>query len=500
MAKSADGARAQGPPFPAGSVARGASRPRPAEFDLISRVWKSLSSMRLALVLILALAAVVLAGTLLDQAPPSVIADQAAYDQWLERARGRYGGWTVVFDRLQLFNVFHTLWFRALIALLALNIVVCSLNRWHGIWTTVFHTRVRMGEPFFQHARFRATVATTMPLDDAADRVRRALSGSRYHLKTDAAEGSVALFADKNRLSRFGTFFTHLSIVLLLAGTVVGGVWGFKDPEFVVSEGSTRPLGLGTNISVRLDHFADEYYLDGPPKDFRSDVVLFENGKQVKQGTVQVNSPLRYKGIAFHQAFYGQTAVMKVQDKTGKVVFNDGVPLAWQTREGQRPVGSFNLPEQNLSVYVVGPRSGETDPMIPAGEMRVEVYRQESRAAAPQNLTQGKPGDLAGLTFTFERESRFAGLKVVKDPGTSIIWVASALMVLGMVMLFYLPRRRLWALCKAQPDGTTTVLLGMPAQRDTTLAGDFDSVRSKVARALGADDTSNPLPEGDDDA
>jgi hypothetical protein len=181
----------------------------------------------------------------------------------------------------------------------------------------------------------------------------------------------------------------------------------------------------------------------------------------VKQGTVQVNSPLRYKGIAFHQAFYGQTAVMKVQDKTGKVVFNDGVPLAWQTREGQRPVGSFNLPEQNLSVYVVGPRSGETDPMIPAGEMRVEVYRQESRAAPPQNLTQGQPGDLAGFTFTFIRE-RLAGLKVVKDPGTNIIWVGDGPHP-GMVMLFT-TRRRLWALGVAARRHTTVPFEA--AQRD----------------------------------
>jgi cytochrome c biogenesis protein len=499
MAKTADGAQTPGTPFPAGGVPGKAARQRPAEFELFNRAWKFLSAMRLALVLILLLVVVVLAGTLIDQAPPTVIADQLAYDQWLERARGRYGGWTGTMDRLQLFNIFHTLWFRAIIALLTLNIVVCTMNRWHGIYTTVFHTRARMGEPFFQHARFNATVATPMPLEEAADRVRRALSRSRYHLKTDVADGSVAFFADKNRLSRFGTFFTHLSIVLLLAGTVIGGMFGFKDPEFVVAEGSTRPLGLGTGISVRLDHFADEYYIDGGPKDYRSDVVLYENGKEVTKGTVQVNSPLRYKGIVFHQAFYGQTAVMKVEDKAGKVLFNDGVPHARQTTDGGRPVGSFKLPEQNLSVYVVGPRSGETDPLIPAGQTRVEVYRQESRASAPLNLSQGTPAELVGFTFTFQREGRFTGLKVVKDPGTNIIWVASTLMVLGMVMLFYLPKRRLWALCKTQPDGTTTVMLGMPAQRDTALAGDFEHVRSKVARSLGADDTSNPLPEGDDD-
>lgn len=470
------------------------TKPRPGlwEFDLVSRAWRLFSSMHLALVLILVIAGVVLVGTLVDQAPPPVIADRVAYEQWLERARTKYGGWTGTFDRLQLFNVFHALYFRALLALLSINIIVCSINRWHGVWTTVFHTRVRMTPAFFRHARFGAQLAVATPAPRAAQQLRRTLSRAHYHVKTDITNGSIALFADKNRLSRFGTFFAHLSIVLILAGAIVGGVWGFKDPEFVVSEGSTRHLGMGTGIAIRLDHFADEYYLDGPPKDFRSDVTVLDNGKPVKQATIRVNSPLRYKGIAFHQAFYGQTAVVKVQDSAGKVLFSDGVPLAWQTREGGRPVGSFNLAAEDLSVYVVGPRAGETDPLVPAGEMRVELYRQGIRAAVPQNLSQGRPTDLAGLTFTFERESRFTGLKVVKDPGVNIIWVASGLMVLGMIMLFYLPRRRLWALCNERPDGTTEVLLGMPAQRDQSLSGEFERLRLKIAHALRA------LPPGSD--
>src|SRR3989304_5851800 len=67
-----------------------AGRARPSgrlwEQDVLGHVWRFFTSVRLALVLILILAAAVLAGTLLDQAPPSVIADPAGYDQWLERA------------------------------------------------------------------------------------------------------------------------------------------------------------------------------------------------------------------------------------------------------------------------------------------------------------------------------------------------------------------------------------------------------------------------------
>jgi cytochrome c biogenesis protein len=421
------------------------------------------------------------------QAPPSVIADPASYAQWLERARGKYGPfWTDIFDFFQLFNVFHSLWFRLLLGLLTTSIIVCALSRWKGIWITAFHTRIRMGDAFFQHARYNTCLTPAMPVSAAAEHVKRALSRSRYRVQTQADANSVAIYAERNRFSRFGTFLSHLSIVLILAGATVGSIWGFSDSGFIVAEGTTRALGLGTDISVGLEHFADEYYLEGPPKDFRSEIVIYDNGVPVKSGTVRVNSPMSYEGIRFHQSFFGQTAVMEVTDAAGQVLFSEPVPLAWQTRQGQRPLGAFNLPEQNLAVYVIGPTSGMNDPFIPAGEMRVEVYERDSdRLVAVENLSQGTPKELEGLNFTFQRESRFTGLKVVKDPGVNIIWIASTLMLLGLAMIFYFPHRRLWALCKSRPDGTAEVRLGMMSQRGISLAGEFDRLRDKVKGALG---------------
>ncbi len=452
--------------------------------SVASPLWHALASLRLALTLIVALAVLVFAGTLVDQAPPSVVSDPKAYGLWLDDARGKYGGWTGTFDRLQLFNVFHSSYFRLLLVLLATSIVVCTMSRWRGIWATVFHTRVRATETFLTHARYNARIAAAMSAPEAADRLRKSLSRARFRVTTEAADGSVALFADKNRLSRFGTLFTHLSLVLILVGAMAGGIWGFEEPRFTVAEGSTRDLGPGTPLAVRVDEFADQYNADGSPRDYRAEVTLLDHGQRVKSGVIRVNSPMRYEGIAFHLSFFGQAAVMRVQDGSGREVFHQGVPLAMQTRDGQRPVGTFDLPEDGLSVYVIGPRPGDVEGLVRAGEIRMELYRDSVRVARPVILSQGMPTAIEGLTFTFEQEGRFAGLKVVKDPGMKLIWAACAFMVTGLVMLFYLPRRRLWVLCTERPDGTSEVLAGMPAQRDFSLAEEFDRLQARLASSL----------------
>ena len=467
---------------------------RPA--DLASPLWHALASLRLALALIVTLAALVLAGTLLDQAPPSVVSDPAAYEQWLGESGAKYGPWTGTFDRLELFNVFHSFYFRAILTLLSTSIIVCTMSRWRGIWNTVFHTRVRATEAFLTHARYNARIETAMPAPQAAERLRKSLAGAHYRVTSEGGPNSIALFADKNRLSRFGTFFTHLSLVLILVGAIAGGIWGFEDPRFTVAEGSTRELGLGTSLSVTLDEFADDYDADGSPRDYRSEITLLEQGQPVKSGVLRVNSPMRYKGVAFHLSFFGQAAVMSVRDGSGREIFNGGVPLALQTRDGRRPVGSFELPGQDLLVYVIGPLPGETDDRIRAGEVRMELYRDSVRVVSPVVLSLREPVTMEGLTFTFEQESRFAGLKVVKDPGMNIIWVACAFMVAGLVMLFYLPRRRLWVRCTGRSDGKSEVLVGMPAQRDLSLDEEFGRLKTRLAGVLDVKPAHNES-EGD---
>jgi cytochrome c biogenesis protein len=129
----------------------------------------------------------------------------------------------------------------------------------------------------------------------------------------------------------------------------------------------------------------------------------------------------------------------------------------------------------------MGPRSGENDPLVPAGEMRVEVYESSSGALrAATNLSQATKQEVAGLDFTFLREGRFTGLSIVKDPGVRIIWVASALMIVGLVMLFYLPHRRVWVSCKETEDGKTVVKLAMIGQRDSQTASEFENVERRL--------------------
>ncbi len=452
--------------------------------DFAALVWRPLTSVRFALALILLIAGAVLAGTLLEQAPASAVGNTEAYDRWLDQVWVKYGALTPLLDRLQFFDIFQSLWFRMLLALLAMSTVACTANRWRTIRAAVFETRVRMPSPFFERARLCQELAAPLAVMATAAAVREGLRSAGYRtLVEDGA--TVAIYADKNRFGRFGTFLVHLGIVVILIAAFTGALLGETDDAFIIAEGSERSVPMEPSISVKLERFSEEYYLDGRPKDFRAELVVYESGQEVERRTVQVNSPLRYEGVRFHQAFFGPSADVRVTDASGDVLMEEGVALAWRSQDGQRPAGYFHLPGQDIRAYVVGSAPGVTDPIVPAGEVRLELYDSYGeRPIDMANLSLGEPVELAGLTFTFLRERSFVGFRVVKHPTMNLIWAAGGLFVLGLVVVLYFPHRRIWALCERADDGRARVRLAATSTRDLGIADEFSRAAERIQVSL----------------
>ena len=453
------------------------------------RVWRFFCSVRLALILILVLTALSVLGALVMQVPAEVKADPESYRWWLQNpAHERFGWLTFPMAFLGLFDVFHSVWFLGAGLLLVVNILVCTLNRWPSIWHSIRHLRVALPELFYETGsnRVHLTVPTLSP-QQAEQAVFGVLRRHRYRVLRENSPQALFLAGDKNRYARLGTYLVHLSIILFIIAYIIGSTAGFRINSFMVPEGSVRPIGQGTGLSLKLISFVDEYWPEGPPKDYRSEVILYDRGREVMRDTIRVNHPLSYKGIRIYQSFFGPAVVMEVRDDQGRVIFNDGVALGWVAgkKPFQRPIGSFKLPNSDIEAYVVGQAQGYYDPLLKAGQVRLELYRTGSRTPlVMQTLDQGRPTQVMGYTFTFVREKQFSGFQVSKDPGNLLIWISSGLFVLGMGVVFYFPHRQVWARCRER-DGETEVVVRTTSR---SLAGsELEGLAAELRRALGVE-------------
>ena len=451
--------------------------------DLLDRLWQLMTSMRVVLFIILALAVLVLFGTVIVQAPPGTYDNAQAKADWIAQVRPKYGGWTTVLDATQLFTAFQSVWFKILMTALSVSLVACSVHRVRGLWRTAARPHVAVGDQFLAHAPHTETIIARRDREQAVSGIRAVLARHRYRVLVEDG-GALHFYADRNRWAPLGSLFGHLSLLLIMAGAIVGTTFGYRDSSFVVSEGSTAAVATD-NLSVKLVAFHDSYYADtGQPSDYASDVILYQGGTQVARQTVRVNQPLRYGDVSFYQSFFGPSAVMTVKDASSQTVFSGGVPLAWSTNDSNRSVGSFTVSDAKLTVWVIG-SSGTDDPLIKPGQVRLEIYRSDGdgQPVATQTIDQGKAASISGLSFTFDRENTFTGLNVSRDPGAPLVWIGALLLFGGFTVVFLFPNRRLWGRI-VSARGRSTIALAAIGRHDTGVSSEFTSLVTDLRQAL----------------
>ena len=75
----------------------------------------------------------------------------------------------------------------------------------------------------------------------------------------------------------------------------------------------------------------------------------------------------------------------------------------------------------------------------------------------------------------------YTGLQLAKDPGMNIVWVGSALLVIGMCIMFYMPHRKLWLIIRPDGQQTEVRFVGMVNRNEMAFASAFNDIFMKIA-------------------
>ena len=463
---------------------------RPGAFKAtIHWLWRLFGSIRLAVILILIITGLSLLGALLVQAPSEVLKDPQAYANWVDTAaRSKVGAWTPFLSALRLFNVFSSLWFIISGALLMLNILICSLKRWRGISLSLRGGTVKQREDFYITGKTHAGLKNIqMPVAEAAMKSEKILKGQGDRTRIKSEKNNIYIAADKNRYYRLGTYFSHFSLILFVLAFITGSYFGFRDLNFTVPVGSFREVGHDTSLSLKLISFVDEYYDNGTPKDYRSEVVLYENNQPVKQATIQVNHPLVYKGVRFYQAYFGPAVKMQVRDMNGRDVFSGNIPMSgsFDIEGVRRHEGFFelDLPGEPLHVRLISSAFNAEDFIIPAGQVAVDL-RNQSGQVDFKLVGRGTPRVVGGLEFSFLEDSQYSGFQVSHDPANALVWIASAFFIIGICAVLYFPYRQVWVLSQSLGQKDSRLLIRTRAPRGFRSTSELNTLVGQIEKEL----------------
>ncbi len=406
-------------------------------------------SVRFNIGLFLVLASASALGTFLPQrhdAPEKV-------DQFLA-AHAHLGSFM---DLAGLFNVYHSYWYVFLLGLMAFDVVACKLR---SLPKTV-HGEDKLDERLIAVSSLKEDFLLPLPLPEAVRRVKKVLGGRSYKFRENDAPGEAHLWAARQRLQRWGDFILHVTIVSILIGGFIGGIFGFE--EFVpVTVGGVKTMEKRP-WTVAVDDFDVEYYKDtGTARKYASDIrVVAQDGTEIARKHIVVNDPLDVGGVRFYQASWGMTGMLKtaqleiprakgesavvdlpwrervmLDEKTGLsaeaqmlfpdfTVTDEGQP----TTRGMEPnnpavlVGFFQKDKPVASVWVLKNHPQLCFKVAPDG-------RVEPEAHPPFQLKDFKP-----VLFT--------GLQVAFDPGARLVGWGCVTLLLGLGLHFYMHQRRL---------------------------------------------------------
>jgi len=412
--------------------------------NLIQQVWDFFCSLKLTLFLLITLAITSIIGTIIPQFP------NIDERYWATISAGR----KAFYEKLGFFDMYHSWWFLALLALFCVNLICCSIKRLPHVFTFVSEPTTTLSETqqkIFTSREFKLQSS----LEESRDRLAAFLSSHIASPVITQVGNQYHLFSQKNAWCRLGVYVVHFSILVIFAGAIIGNVWGYKGFAAIVEgdtistvkarNGKDIPLGFEVTCNQFTVKFYDAPGGGGPsqmPKEFKSILTLTENGKEIpdyKHVRVVVNEPLTYKGITFYQSSYGQandpstfffTVKSRETGKTEQLSLRPGTETRLPDGRMAAIVDLTDNPGEGMAA-VLGVRTGGGEPKF------FKVYKNDP------NLDDLR-GDKLIFAFTGSDARMYTGLQVNKDPGVWVVWIGCIMMCLGLCIAFFMSHKRVW--------------------------------------------------------
>ncbi len=516
--------------------------------------WRQLTSMRVALLLLMLLAVAAVPGSVWpqrSQAPERVaqyLVDHPTAGPWLERAG--------------MFDVYSSAWFSAIYLLLFVSLVGCILPR------TRAHLRALGARPPRTPRRFdrfpaRAGGTSAESPEAVVRAAASALRGRvawlpRYRVDVQAeaaaAEGTWTVSAERGYLRESGNLLFHLALVGLLISIATGQLLHFRGQAIVVegrgfanaqTDYDTFEAGSAFDpadlvpFTLRLDRFTSEFDPETlQSRDFLAEVTLTEPGEEPRAETIKVNHPLTAGGAKVYLQGNGYAPDVVVRDAAGEVAFSGPVPFLPQDEvytskgvikvpdvSGDQPqiglVGSLLPTAQQLTDTIwrsIDPQP--TDPVLVLavwqGDLGLDdgvpqnVYELDDTGMEQVTEPDGtpvtlyvRPGETVELpdglgTLELRDLPRFVALDLRRDPALPFVLVFALLAFAGLGVSLFTPRRRVWV--RAAPDGehpgrTVVSAAALARGDDVGLQAELDEIVGALALdPLGGADPAQPAP------
>ncbi|MGA5605098.1 cytochrome c biogenesis protein ResB [Streptomyces griseoincarnatus] len=509
--------------------------------------WRQLTSMRVALLLLLLLSLAAIPGSLI---PQTGINEAQVAD-----FRDRHDVLAPVYDKLGLFNVYSSVWFSAIYILLFVSLIGCIVPR-----TWQFVGQLRGRPPGAPRRLTRLPAHTTWRTSADPEEVREAALALLRKRRFRAHAVGDAVAAEKGYLRELGNLAFHLALIVMLIAFAWGQLFKSEGNKIVVEgDGFSNTLtqyddfksgNLFTNddlepFSFDVEEFTGTYERTGPnrgtPRTYETEVTYTEGADgEEKNALIKVNKPLEIGDAKVYLVSHGYAPVVTVRDGKGEIVYQDAVPLlpldnnvtsngvvkvldGYRNPQGKKEQLGFQaffvptfggsasgtmlsqFPALDYPVLALNAYHGDlkADSGIPQSvyqmdKTKMKEFKDADGELLKKLLTPGETMTLPGGagSITFEKDVKeWAGFQVVQEPGGGWALGGALAAIGGLAASLFVQRRRVWVRAVRGDDGVTVVeMAGLGRSESAKVPEELgDLAGTLYERAPGVPD---PEPDG----
>ncbi len=394
----------------------------------ITRIWgagrRFFSSLRLAVFLLIILAAVSVFGTFLPQGQePSFYI-------------GKYG--VLDYKYLKLLGVidlYHSWGFRAITAMLALNLLVCSMGRFKRLMQRTLRPNAEKTGSDIKNLR----IHNELPATSGAEILERSLKDRKYSV---IKRGSC-IYGFKGKLGPWGDMVTHASILLVLLGGLIGsmGMVGtvnvyegdYADRFYDWSTGKEKPL----DFRIYVDKFTLEHY----PVEMKVNVRDSNTGAMLGTFNAMEGKLFSIPGTKLK----AKPKSVDMERREAVLDIYDGESFLGSYNTGA-PDGGLAAPPSLGYIFTVGSLKEPVLKNIASSVRIVKDGREAGRAVIEIN----NPMEYNGMTIyqtSYARDALgryYSGFQLVEDPGVPVVWAGFILLMAGLFLSFFFYHRQIW--------------------------------------------------------
>lgn len=325
-------------------------------------------------------------------------------------------------------HIYKTVWFFILIIIFGISLVTCTFLQ------QVPAIKMARRCQFFRTIKpFTKLKLSTNVTGKKFNNIIRTLNRNNYSL----FQQKKLLYCYKGLIGRIAPIIVHLSMILILLGTLIGSLGGFKAQE-LVSKTETFHVqnifnnGLLTrvpNFSGRINDFWINYTPQKTVAQFYSDVsILDTNGNEVIRKTAFVNSPIIYQDVYFYQTDWNLIGI-RIKYRNNQII---EYPL----------INNANTPNKFWLTWIAN-NNDLTDGILGVVDnLQGYCSLYSAKGSFLGNIELNETLDIQNQIQFIEIISS-TGLQIKTDPGISIIY-SGFLFLMISTLISYITYSQIW--------------------------------------------------------